>query len=158
MADIISDGKVKVTWCTTLSSTSSPSAAELTSGDDLEGYITPDGLSIDLGDDEVDTSALNSTFSSTIAGRGTVSIEVTFKDQGKGNAPWTTFDDRPTGWLVVRRNVASTTAYASGQYVEVYTVACGDPKLIAPAANEVAKFAVDFYSSTDPVLHATTAA
>lgn len=158
MADIISDGKVRVTWLTSLASTTTPSAAAVEAGVDLEPFITPDGLAIDLGDDEVDTSALNSTFSSTIAGRGTVAIEITFKDQGRGNSPWTDFDDRPTGYLVVRRNLATTTDYASGHFVEVYTVQAGDPKLIPPAANEVAKFAVQFFSSTDPVLHATCAA
>lgn len=157
MADIISDGKVKVTWVTSLSSTTSPSAAELSAGTDLEAFITPDGLSIEIGDDSVDTSALNSTFSTTKAGRGTVSIEVTLKDQGRDQVPYSTFDNRPAGFLVVRRNIDSATAYASGQYVEVYSCTAGDHKIQPPAANEVAKFAVEFFSSTDPVLHATAA-
>lgn len=158
MADIISDGMVRVTWLTSLASTTAPSAAALTAGVHLEGFITPDGLAIELGDDSVDTSALNSTFSSSRAGRGTVTVELTFKDQGKANPPWTTFDSRPTGYLVVRRNLASSTAYAATQYVEVYTVKAGDQNPIAPAANEVAKFSVALFSTADPVVHATTAA
>lgn len=158
MADIISDGKTKVTWLTSLASTTAPSAAAVTAGVHLEGFITPDGLAIDLGDDEVDTSALNSTANTARAGRGTVSIEVTFKDQGRAAVPWTTFASRPTGYLVVRRNVDSTDAYASGQFVEVYTVTAGDRQPVAPAANEMQKFTVKFFSSADPNLHATTAA
>lgn len=158
MADIITDGMVRVTWLTSLASTTSPSAAALTAGVHLESFITPDGLAIELGDDSVDTSGLNSTFSSSRAGRGTVSIELTFKDQGKAAVPWTTFNTRPTGFLVVRRNLASTTAYAASQYVEVYTVAAADQNPVAPAANEVAKFTVALFSTADPVIHATTAA
>lgn len=157
MADIISDGKIKVGFVTTLTSTTSPSTAEVTAGVDLESFITPDGLSIDLGDDEVDTSALNSTFSTKAVGRGTVSIEITMKSQGYAAAPWTTFDARPSGYLVVRRNVSSSTDWAAAQIVEVYTVTAGDRKPMPPAANEVAKFSVDFFSSTDPVLHAVLA-
>lgn len=158
MADIISDGKTRVTWLTSLASTTSPSAAALTAGTALESFITPDGLAIELGDDEVDTSALNSVFSAARAGRGTVSVEITFKDQGRANPPWSTFAARPSGYIVVRRNVDVATAYGAGQYVEVYTVTAGDRQPQAPAANETQKFVVKFFSSTDPNLHATAAA
>lgn len=156
MADVIGDGMVKVTWVTSLASTTAPSAATLGAGTDLQSYITPDGLAIEIGDDEVDVSALNSTFTSKKVGRGTVSVELTFKNQGAAAAPWTTFASRPTGYLVVRRNVAAATAWASSQYCEVYIVQAGDQMPIAPTANEVAKFTVKLFSTADPVLHATT--
>lgn len=158
MADIVNDGNVRVTWLASLASTTTPSAADLTAGTAIESFITPDGLAIEIGDDEVDVSALNSTFTAKAAGRGTVSVEITFKDQGKANPPWTTFNTRPTGYVIVRRNLPVGTAYGSGQFVEVYTVQAGDPKIMAPAANEVAKFSIQFFSSTDPVLHAVCAA
>lgn len=157
MADIISDGMVKVGWVTTLSSLTSPTATQITAGVDLESFLTPDGLAIELGDDEVDVSALNSTFSPTKPGRGTVSIELTFKDQGQANAPWTTFASRPAGYLVVRYGVATTTDWAASQKVDVYSVKAGDRKPIAPAANEVAKFSVQLFSTADPSFAATTA-
>ncbi len=157
MADIVSDGMVKVGWVTTLSSLTSPTATQITAGVDLEGFLTPDGLGIDLGDEAVDTSALNSTFSTEKAGRGTVSIELTFKDQGVGAAPWTTFASRPSGYLVVRYGVAVTTDWTAAQKVDVYTVKAGDRKPIAPAANEVQKFTVQLFSTADPSIAATVA-
>ena len=157
MPDIISDGMVKVGWVTTLSSLTSPTATQITAGVDLESFLTPDGLAIELGDDEVDVSALNSTFSPTKPGRGTVSIELTFKDQGQANPPWTTFASRPAGYLVVRTGVAATTDWAASQRVDVYTVTAGDRKPIAPAANEVAKFSVQLFSTADPSFAVTTA-
>lgn len=158
MADQTTDGMTKVSWMTTLTSTTSPSAAELTSGVSLESFITPDGLGIELGDDEVDTSALNSTFSSRKAGRGTVAISMTMKDQGRAVAPWATFDARPAGFLAVRRNVASSDAWAASDMLEVYTAKAGDRQPQAPAPNEASKFVVQLFSSTDPELHATAAA
>lgn len=155
MADQYSDGNVKVGWVTTLASITVPETSEVTAGVDLESFITPDGLQISLGDDSVDTSALNSTFSTSKAGRATVEIELTFKQQGVGNAPWTTFASRPSGWLVVRRNVATTTDWANGQLVEVYPCKAGDRKLAPPAANELEKFMVQFFPTSDPQLHAT---
>lgn len=157
MADIIADGMVKVGWVTTLSSLTSPTATQITAGVDLESFLTPDGLGIELGDEAVDTSALNSTFSTEKAGRGTVSIELTFKDQGQANAPWTTFASRPAGYLVVRTGVAATTDWAASQRVDVYSVKAGDRKPIAPVSNEVAKFSVQLFSTADPSIAATVA-
>lgn len=157
MADIIADGYVKVGWVTTLSSLTSPTATQITAGVDLESFLTPDGLGIELGDEAVDTSALNSTFSTEKAGRGTVSIELTFKDQGQANPPWSTFASRPTGYLVVRTGVAATTDWAASQKVDVYSVVAGDRKPLAPAANEVAKFSIQLFSTADPSIAVTTA-
>lgn len=157
MADIIADGMVKVGWVTTLSSLTSPTATQITAGVDLESWLTADGLAVELGDESVDTSALNSTFSTEKAGRGTVQIELTFKDQGQGTPPWTTFASRPTGFLVVRTGVAASTDWAASQKVDVYSVVAGDRKPLAPAANEVAKFSIQLFSTADPSIAVTTA-
>ena len=156
MADIIADGMVKVGWVTTLSSLTSPTAVQITAGVDLESWLTADGLAVELGDESVDTSALNSTFSTEKAGRGTVSIELTFKDQGQANPPWTTFASRPSGFLVVRSGVVATTDWAASQRVDIYSVKAGDRKPIAPAANEVAKFSVQLFSTADPSIAVAT--
>ena len=150
MADIVSDGYVKVGWVTTLSSLTSPTAVQVTAGVDLESFLTPDGLGIELGDESVSTEALNSTFSTEKAGRGTVSIELTFKDQGHDAAPRTTFGSRPTGYLVVRTGVVATTDWSAAQKVDIYSCVAGDIKMLAPAANELQKFAIQLFSTTDP--------
>lgn len=158
MADIVIDGNVKVTWLTTLASTTSPSAAALAAGVHLESFITPDGLAIEHADADVDVSGLNSTFTANRAGRVSVSVELTLKDQGRGNAPWTTFQDRPAGFLVVRRNVAATTAYAAAQVVSVYPVKAADTNPVAVAENEVAKFTVALMPTSAPSLSVAAAA
>lgn len=157
MSDILIDGKVKVTFAPAVADTSAPTTAELGAGEDIEAFITPDGLAVELSDDSVDTSALNSTFTTMKVGRSSVTLNVTFKDQGKDNAPWTTFANRASGYMVVRRNIDSTDAYSVGDDVEVYTVKAGDHMIVPAAENEVSKFNIDLFSQADPVLDAVVA-
>lgn len=151
MADIVSDGNTKVYWVTTISSTSAPTLTELNAGVALDQLITSDGLGLEFGNDSIDTTALSSEFSSTLPGRQTISGELTLKDQGRSAAPWSTFSGKPSGYLVIRRGEAASGAWANSDTVEVYTMQAGQRRPIAPAANEVAKFAVTLFASADPV-------
>lgn len=125
MADIVSDGKTRVAWVPTVSDTSAPTTSEIGAGVVLETFLTPDGLSLDFGNDDVDTTALGSTFSAKLPGRQTLSAELTLKDQGRAAAPWSTFAGKPDGYVVVRRNVAVSTAWTAADLVEVYPVQPG---------------------------------
>ena len=157
MADIISDGMVKVGWVTTLSSLTSPTATQITAGVDLESFLTPDGLEITESDEMVNTDSLNSTFTTEKIGRTTVEISLTFKHQGLGNPPWTTFASRPSGFLVVRYGVAATTDWAASQKVDVYPATAGDRADQQVAANEVARFQVPVYITGTPSKAVSTA-
>lgn len=157
MADIISDGLTRVTWCTSIASTAAPTTAELNAGVALESFVTADGWNASTSTDDVDNSALSSTQNTVLAGRRTDSIELTFKQQGKGNPPWTTFAGNPVGYLVRRSGVTASTAWAASQKVTVYTVQAGYRDEKAPAKNELEKFAVDFKITGAVVDNATTA-
>ena len=151
MADIISDGMTRVSWVSSISNTAAPTTTELNAGVALESYITADGWNASTDTADVDNSALNSTQNSVLAGRRTDSLELTFKQQGKGNAPWTTFASNPTGYLVRRSGVAASTAWASTQKVTVYPVQAGFRNELAPAPNTLEKFSVAFKISGAPV-------
>ena len=158
MSDIITDGMTKVAFVPAVADISAPDEDELAAGEDLESFLTPDGLGLEFGNDEVDVSALNLTFSSTLPGRQTLSGEITLKDQGRGAVPWSTFAGKPDGFLIVRRNTDATVAWAENDAVEVYPVQAGLRRPAAPAANEVAKFAVTLFYTSAPDLGATVAA
>ena len=147
MPDIISDGATKVSWVTTISNTAAPTTAELNAGVALESFITPDGLSLNTSTDPVDNTSIASTQSTQVAGRRNDEVEITFKQQGQGAAPWTTFASRPNGYLVVRRGVATATAWTAAQKVQVFPAQAGDRQMIAPAPNEVEKFSVKCFIS-----------
>jgi hypothetical protein len=151
MADIINDGMTKVSFVPTISSSAAPTVAELNAGTALESFLTPDGLGMEFGTEAVDTTALSSTYGAELPGRQTVSTELTLKHQGDAVAPFSTFASKPTGYVVVRRNLASTTAWTIAQTVEVYAVQFGTRRRQPPAANEVLKFSVQAFHSAAPV-------
>ncbi|MEV7599864.1 hypothetical protein AB0O91_21020 [Kitasatospora sp. NPDC089797] len=159
MADLISDGNTKVAWASSVANVQSPTAAELTAALDWTTRITPDGLKTDPTTADVDTSSLASTFETKVPGRKSYSAEITCK---RGSTP---ADDQPyatltygtTGYLIVRRGLPFQTAFGTGQQVEVYPVACGEPQNIAPTANEILKFQVPLKVISDPATRAIVA-
>ncbi|MGW2544906.1 phage tail tube protein [Kitasatospora sp. NPDC001574] len=144
MSDLISDGLTKVVWCASLSSQSAPGAAELNAAPDYTLRITPDGLKADPSTAGVDTGSLGSTTDTEEVGRVKWDLELTFKvgSTPTEQLPYTTLTRGTHGFLVVRRDIPFATAFASGQSVEVYPVACGQRARKSPAANEVAKYSV----------------
>lgn len=159
MSDLVSDGKTKVVWLSSLSSQTAPPAPELNAGADYTTRITPDGLKIDPSTAEVDTSSLASRFDTREPGRVTTDIELTFKkgSTGQEQAPWSTLTYGVHGYLAVRRGIDFETAFAAGQNVEIYPVACGEPAEQPPAANEVSKFVSKMMLTQAPTSRATVA-
>lgn len=160
MADLISDGKTKVAWATSISSVSAPTVSELTAAQDFTTRVTPDGLKTDASTEGVDTSSLASTFTTSEVGRRGYEIELTFKrgETPTEDAPWTTLKYKTYGYLIVRRGIAYETAFESGQEVEVYPVVCGERQSVAPAPNEVSKFVSPMMLREEPDTAALVAA
>jgi hypothetical protein len=144
MSDLISDGLTKVVWASSLSSLTAPTAPELNACPDFTLRITPDGLKIDPTTAAVDTGSLGSTTDTEEVGRVKWDLELTFKvgSTPTEQLPYTTLTRGTHGYLVVRRDIPFATAFAAGQPVEVYPVACGQRARKSPAANEVAKYMV----------------
>ncbi|MEU3255862.1 hypothetical protein [Streptomyces sp. NPDC006997] len=159
MADLISDGKTRVAWASSIANIQAPTVAELTAGADYTKRITPDGLKLDPTTADVDTSSLASKFDTTTVGRVGFATELTFKrgDTPGDDAPYTTLKYGVSGFLAVRRGIDYTTAWAAGQKVEVYPITCGEPQNIAPAANEVMKFMSPMKVTDTPATAATVA-
>jgi uncharacterized membrane protein len=159
MADLISDGNIKVSWVPSIATVQSPTAAELNAGYDWTQRLTPDGLKTDPTTAEVNTSSLASTFDTTVPGRKSYQAEITFKrgTSALEDQPFTTLSYGVTGFLVVRRGTPYATAYATGDRVEVYPVAATEPQNVAPVANEVLKVLVKLSVTSDPATRAIVA-
>lgn len=159
MADVISDGKIKIAWATSIANINAPTAAELTAAQDFTLRVTPDGLNISPETADVDNSNIASTFSTNRAGRRGFTVEVTFKrgTTPSDDLPYTTLSYGTVGFLVVRRILAYTTAFAAAQTVEVFPIECGEPQMIPPAPNEVSKFMSPMKVTDEPNTRATVA-
>ena len=159
MATYSADGKVKVGWVTTLSSTTSPSAAQITAGIDLEGSITPDGLNLSSSQAKTDTTSLASTFNTFAPGRTDFDAELTIALDDASTTVYNALATPGTAaYLVVRYGVAATTDWAATQKVDIYPVTTGQMMKNAAAANELQTAKVPLFISTAPSFDKTVAA
>lgn len=139
MADFGFDGKLKVSFVATLTSTSAPTATQLNAGTVLEGRLTADGLTISTETATIDTSKLNSTAVSQTTGRDTftLSLKYVLGDGAPDLLVQAALVRDAAGFLVVRRglSVASVPTFVAAQKVEVYPVICGRPSTDDPGPN-----------------------
>lgn len=160
MADLITDGFTKVWTVPSISNISSPTTTELNAGTALEGLLTPDGLSgFQPTTAAVDTTALNSTFDTAIPGRVSFSnMGLTLKKQSQAaDSVYNTLILNYATNIVIRRGVASTTAWTTGQAVEVYPVVVAQVANQDPAANTVQKYQIPLMPSASPQLRGAVA-
>lgn len=164
MADIFADGMTRVAYVAAIANQNAPSAStELGAGSSLllQSLITPDGLiGFEATTATVDNSALDSTFDTVGIGRDSYSnTALRLKKQTVGaDTTYTTLVRGVTGYIVIRRDVTSTTGWAAGQSVEVYPVTIGQPKRLAPTKNTVTQYEVPCMISSAPSVRATVAA
>lgn len=159
MADAGADGNTRVTFAPTIANIAIPTVAEMNAGTRLDILMTPDGLvglEADTGD--VDNSKLSSVFNSVTPGR--VSFSGTLVRLIKQLGVDTVYNMLVygfTGYLVVRRDILASTAWAASQPVEVYPIACGEVRNIAPEGNSVHKYEIPMKVTAQPNMRAVTA-
>lgn len=152
MADLSFDGMVRVAFVPTINSLSAPTVAELEAGTDLSPRLTPDGVAISADTGSIDATKLNSTANSAKAGRRSFSVSVTYT---RGSAVEeveieTSLVYRAVGFLVVRRDIAYSTAWAAAQKVEIYPVEVGEPNPAPPAPDSLQNVEVPMMVTGEP--------
>lgn len=159
MADLVSDGKIRVSWVPGtggIANKSAPTVAELNAGTRLDTVMTPDGLDVSFSTAAVDNSALSSTFDTEKAGRRKPSGGVTIKKQDTSDTIFGLLTYQAEGYLVVRRDLDAATAWATSQKAEVYPVQCG-MRSKAYGPNTIQRYTVPMFFTADPDDNATVA-
>lgn len=159
MADSLGDGRTRVYWVLSISNQAAPTTTELNAGTNLTSLITPDGVvGFEPDTADVDVSALDSTFDTKIAGRASFSgTLLRLKKQTGTDAVYNALTRDTAGFVVIRRDVTSTTAWTTGDKVEVYPAVLGEVRNLPPASNEVHKYESPIKISSSPSLRATVA-
>jgi hypothetical protein len=159
MADITADGKTRVYWVSTIANIQAPTTTELNAGIALHSTMTADGLNGFRPDTaDVDTSALDSTFNTTVNGRTSFdNTMIRLKKQSGTDTIFTTLVRDTAGYLVVRRSVTASTAWASAQACEVYPALCGEVARVDPEPNTVERYEVPMKITSSPALRAAVA-
>jgi hypothetical protein len=140
----LADGNVKVTFVDTLTSTTSPSAAELNAGTDLSCYLTADGYTPGVDETVISDDRLCSTQTFEKPGRysDTLTLTYVFRAQdaaGSDNLAFHALTHLTTGYLVVRWGAAYDDAFAATDVVDVIPVQAGIQQKQPPEANSVLK-------------------
>lgn len=161
MGDIVIDGQVRVAFVSTIASAAAPTVAEIGAGEELGSYIAPGGMEgFEASTDEVDTSALDSTYNTKRPGRtGYSGTALVLKKQSGTDDAFDALKTKLTdGYLVVRLGVDKATAWTAAQDVQVYPVSTGQWSPLPVEANSVYRYRVPMPVTGEPTLNAVVAA
>lgn len=159
MADIVADGRTRVSWVPTIANIAAPTTTELNAGMLLQTLLTADGLAgFQPETAKVDTSSLASTFNTARNGRTSFdSPMLTLKKQDTGDTAYTTLIRDAVGYIVVRTSLTEGTAWASAQPVRVYPVQCGEVQHVDVEENSLERYQVPLTITSTPNLRAAVA-
>lgn len=159
MADILVDGNVKVAFVPTIANINAPTVAELTSGTPLSPFMPLDGLqNFQASTAKVDNTGLESTVDTNTIGRDSYGdAKVRLKKQTGTDTVYNTLIRAATGNIVVRRWMPASTAWASGQAVQVYPVICGQIGFVDIDRNTMDRFDIPTVINLPPALRAVVA-
>lgn len=156
MADLVSDGKIRIYWVTAIANISAPTVAELNAGTRLDTFVTPDGLKREWTTQPVDNSRISSTFDTEDVGRRKPALGVTIIRQDGTDVIFNLLAYKAVGFLVVRDNIDASTAWAAAQKCEVYPAKCHQrSKMYGP--NTLQRADIPISCTTDPDDNATVA-
>lgn len=159
MADFISDGMTRVAYVAAIANPSAPTTTELNLGVLMQSFITGDGLvGFEVATSGVDNTGLNSLFDTTIPGRKSYSNpKFTIKKQLGTDTLFATLIYNAVGFIVIRRDINETSAWASTQPLEVYPSAFGERRRLTPALGGLTKWETDVFFTSSPSLSAAIA-
>lgn len=159
MADIPVDGKTRAAWVSTIADISAPTTTELNAGVLLQSTLTADGLGgFQPETADVDTSSLASTFNTVTNGRVSFSnTMLRLKKQTGTDTIWNTLTKDTAGYVVLRRYIDQSTAWASGDKVQVYPAICGETKDLDPEPNTLGRYEVPIKITSEPDLRSVVA-
>ena len=136
----------RVAWVTTIADIAEPSPTELSAGTDITCYLTKDGLNPGGSTNGIDAGTLCNRVAGQVA--GSVSYQAPLKGYryvAGDDDFWDLCAYGTSGYLVVRRGVAYSDAFAADDVVEVYKAQMGEPIPATSAANAMQTFEVGLF-------------
>lgn len=128
MTDIVVDANTQAWFVPTIANPAAPTAAEITAGTKIGPSLRADGIeNFNPTGNRVDTTSIESNFETSVPGRtGFGDAALVLKKQLTSDTVYTALATANTnGYFVMRFGVASATAAAAAQKVDVYPVQLG---------------------------------
>lgn len=159
MGRYANDGMVRWDFVPTISNKAAPTTTELNAGTPLASWTTKDGLTVPSNQNMVDDANLSDTFDAQVVGSFGGPLSMTMKRDGTpaSDTAWNLIVYGLSGFVVVRRGIASATAWTASQKVEVYPCMFHEPVPSQTATNEQGRFTATAAVTSQPNLKATVA-
>jgi hypothetical protein len=147
-------GKSKCFWVVTLSSTTSPSAAQVNAGVNMTQPIA-DITGFEFSNSPIPTPDLSTTFTTTIPGEDTAQEpQIMYYEDDVTNTLQTTLAKGSTGFVVIFYKGTAGASPASGDRAEVWPVISTGPYREYSMGNDPARWGARFTPSATPVFDA----
>lgn len=161
MADIIVDGQTRVAYVPTIANIAAPTTAELNAGTLLTTTLIPSGLeNFENSTASVDNTSLASTFDTVLPGRQSFGdTALVLKKQDATDTVFNLLSVPGTnGYIVIRDGVATATAWATSDKVEVYPVRTAAHSMLGRGeSNSLLRYRVPTKITAAPNLKAVVA-
>lgn len=151
------DTLTRVDWVVTLSSTTSPTAAQLNAGTNLSTLVAKDGVNVSLSNNKVATATIASIIDTETVGSVGASLTLKGFRDDTADTFWNLCVYGTDGFVVIRRGTLFSTTYAAAQKVEVYPATMFNPTPDPSAANTSQMFTAEFAVTAEIQLKATVA-
>lgn len=157
MARYTHETMTQVWWVVTIANKAAPTAAEITAGTALAGFIAKDGVAVNFSTNKVDSATIAENFNSQLAGSTGADVELTMFRDNTADTAWNLWVHGTNGFIVIRRGVLSTTAATAAQKVEVYPAQMLTPVPDNSAQDAQVRFVGGVAVTSEPNTKATVA-
>lgn len=157
MAKIIPNQESMVRFCTTLSSMTAPTVAQVNAGVDLTPLLI--SITASATGNTVPTPTLDTLFETSVPGTSAASFSADFYRDDAADTAWTTLERGVKGYFVIQRFGASPTrVVVATDEVEVWPVQVTSRSASAMTSNTAQMFTVTCSVPQEPVEDAIVAA
>ncbi len=157
MARYTHEVNTQVWWVVTIANKAAPTAAEISAGTALGGFIAKDGVAVNFTTNKVDSATITENFNSQLAGSTSADVELTMFRDNTADTAWNLWVQGTNGYVVIRRGVVSTVAPTSTQKVEVYPSQMLTPVPDNSAQDAQVRFIAGVAVTSEPNTKATVA-
>lgn len=157
MARWANDGMIRIQVVATIANIALPTTTELNAGTNVTNFVTKDGLTVPANQNYVDNSSLAETFDAQVVGSFGGPVQLTGIRDAATDTFWNLVVYGTNTYLVVRRGIATATAYASAQPLEVYPIQWHMALPMQTASNEQGRFTASAAVRSQPNLAAAVA-
>jgi hypothetical protein len=149
---------IRIDVVDSISDIAEPTTTELDAGDNITNFVTKDGLTVPANQNYVDNSSLAETYDAQVVGSFGGAITLTGIRDAASDTFWDLVVYGTNTFLVVRRGIATATAWTAAQDVEVYPIQWHEPLPLQTASNEQGRFSAAAAVTSQPNFKAAVAA